>query len=156
MNDMRKSFAKAFLAGVAGGLVGSAAKVIAEKLVPPRTEGQQPPPKVVVDKAQNVAGASLPPAAKKAAAEGIHWTFGTLTGGVYGLAAELRPGVTAWKGAAFGLGVNKLMHRNVLPKTGLAEAPGDQPAQEQVSEWITHVVYGVTTELVRSYVRKRL
>ena len=151
-----RSLTKAVLAGLAAGLVGSAAKVVAEKLVPPRTQGQTPPPKVMVRRAENAAGTSLPPAAEKAAAESLHWVFGTLTGAAYSVAAEYRPRVTAWKGAAFGLTVNKLMHERLLPRAGLVEPAADQPAQERVSEWVTHVVYGFTTEVVRSFVRKRL
>ncbi len=150
------SFTKAFLAGLAGGLAGSAAKVVGEKLLPPRTRGQTPPPKLVVERASAAADVHLPPAGKAAASEGIHWSFGTLTGGVYGLAAEYQPRVTAWRGAAFGLTLNRLMHEGVLPRTGLVEPVADQPAQERVSEWVTHVIYGVVTEAVRRAVRKRL
>ena len=93
---------------------------------------------------------------KKAATEGIHWSFGTITGGIYGVLAESTPRVTAWRGAAFGLGVNRLMHEEILPQAGIAEPVKDQTAQERVSEWVTHVVYGFTTEAVRRAVRKRL
>ena len=154
--DRSPSLVKALLAGLAGGLVGSAAKVAAEKLIPPRTKGQTAPPKLVVERASAAAEVHLPPAAKQAAAQGLHWGFGTLTGGIYGVAAEYQPRVTAWRGAAFGLTLNRLMHEGLLPRTGLVEPLGEQPAQERVSEWITHVVYGVVAEGVRRSVRKRL
>lgn len=150
------SLKKALLAGLAGGLAGSAAKIVAEKLVPPRTQGQTPPPKLVVEHAAAASGTRLPPKAKKAATQGIHWGFGTAAGAVYGVAAEFQPRVKAWKGAGFGLAVNKLMHKNLLPRTGLVEPVGEQPAQERVSEWFSHVVYGVATEVIRGFVRKRL
>ncbi len=157
MPTLRKtSILKAILAGLAGGLAGSAAKVIAEKLIPPRTLGQTPPPQRMVERAAVAADVNLPPNAKKAAAEGVHWSFGTLTGGVYGIAAEYQPRATAWRGAAFGLTLNRLMHEGLLPRTGLVEPVAEQPAQERVSEWVTHVVYGVVTESVRRAVRKRL
>ena len=152
----KTSILKAILAGLAGGLAGAAAKVIAEKLIPPRTQGQTPPPKLMVERAAAAADVNLPPTAKKAAAEGVHWSFGTLTGGVYGIAAEYQPRTTAWRGAAFGLTLNRLMHEGLLPRTGLVEPVAEQPAQERVSEWVTHVVYGVVTESVRRAVRKRL
>ncbi len=154
--DRSTSFFKALLAGLAGGLVGSAVKVATEKLLPPRTKGQTPPPQLVVERAESAAGAKLPPAGKKAATEAVHWGFGTVTGGIYGLAAEYQPRTTAWAGAAFGLTLNRLTHEGFLPRTGLVEPIPDQPAQERVSEWITHIAYGVTTELVRRAVRKRL
>ncbi len=147
---------KAFLAGLAGGLAGSAAKLIGEKIFPPRIEGQTPPPQIVVDRAQAVSGTSVPPTAEKAATQGIHWAFGTLAGGVYGIAAEYQPKVTAWHGAAFGLTVNRLMHQGMMPKTGLVEPVEKQPFQEKASEWVTHVLYGFVAESVRRVVRKRL
>ncbi len=150
------SLTKALLAGLAGGLAGSLAKLVGEKIFPPRTEGQTPPPRVVVDRAQAAAGASMPPVAKKSATQGIHWVFGTVAGGVYGIAAEYQPKVTAWHGAAFGLTVNRIMHKGMMPQTGLVEPVEEQPLQEKMSEWVTHVAYGFVAESVRRGVRKRL
>lgn len=86
----------------------------------------------------------------------MHWVFGTAAGGVYGVVAEYQPRVTAWRGAAFGLTVNRLMHKGVLPRHGFVEPTGEQPAQERVSEWVTHVVYGVVADTVRRLVLKAL
>ncbi len=147
---------KAVLAGLAGGLAGAAAKVLAEKVFPPRTEGQTPPPALIAARAAGAASLPLPPAAKTLATEGMHWGFGTLTGGVYGLVAELYPAAAAWRGAVFGLTVNKLMHEGILPHNRLVEPVGEQPAQERISEWVTHVVYGVVADTVRRSVLKRL
>ncbi len=151
-----KSVRKALLAGLIGGLAGSAAKVVGEKLVPPRTEGQQPPPEMIVERTAAAASVPVSKPAKKAATEAIHWAFGTLTGAVYGIVVEYQPRATAWQGAAFGLTLNRLMHEGALPSAGLVEPVKDQPAQERVSEWVTHVAYGVVTEVVRRAVRKRL
>jgi putative membrane protein len=154
--SVHRSIHKALLAGLAGGLIGSAAKIIAEALVPPRTEGQIAPPQLAV--AHAAAAASIPVDAPtvEAAAKGLHWGFGTLTGGLYGLAAEYYKPATAWKGAAFGLALNRLTHEGLLPKAGLAAPVAEQTSQERLSEWVTHLVYGVVTETVRSAVRKRL
>jgi putative membrane protein len=147
---------KGLLAGVAGGLAGSAAKLIAEKLVPPRTQGQTPPPVLVVERVAHAVGEEPDGSAKSAAAQGIHWGFGTMIGGVYGVAAELSPRVTSWQGSVFGLTVNRLAHNGLLPGLDLVEPVPQQPAQERVSEWVSHVIYGVTTEVVRRAVRRRL
>lgn len=154
--SLARSFAKGMLAGLAGGLIGSAAKLLAEKAIPPRTHGQTPPPQQLVERAEAATGTDLPPTAESAAAEGMHWVFGTVAGGVYGVLAEYRPGATAWGGAAFGLSVNKLMHEGLLPRTGFVEPVGKQPFQERMSEWITHAIYGLAVEGTRRAVRKRL
>jgi putative membrane protein len=150
------SLLKGLLAGVAGGLVGSAAKIVAEKLFPPRTDGQPVPPELVVERAAHRAGENPCPASVEAAGQGLHWGFGTMLGGAYGVAAELTPKVTSWQGSVFGLTVNRIAHEGLLPRMNLVEPVPLQPAQERVSEWVSHVVYGVTTELVRRAVRKRL
>ena len=154
--SISQSLSKALLAGLVGGLVGAAAKVAAEKLFPPRTQGQTPPPEQVIERAAAALETDLPPLAKKIAQEGLHWGFGTIAGGIYGIAAEYQPRVTAWRGGVFGLTVNRLMHQGMLPRTGLVEEVKEQPYQERISEWVTHVVYGVVTESVRRVVRKRL
>ena len=150
------SLLKGLLAGAAGGLAGSAAKVIMEKLVPPRTEGQPEPPALVVERVGHAIGAEPGEKTKQVAGQGIHWGFGTLLGAAYGVAAELSPKVTSWRGGAFGLTVNRLAHEGLLPGLDLVEPVNEQPAQERVSEWVSHALYGITTELVRRSVRKRL
>jgi len=155
-NPRKISLIKGLLAGIAGGLAGSAAKILAEKLVPPRTQGQTPPPVLVVERAAHSVAEEPVASAKSAAAQGIHWGFGTMIGGVYGVAAELSPRVTSWQGSVFGLTVNRLAHKGLLPGLDLVEPVAEQPAQERISEWVSHVIYGVTTEVVRRAVRKRL
>ncbi len=150
------SFSKALLAGLAGGLAGSAAKIVGEKLLPPRTRSQQPPPKLVVESMAAAAGVPLSSAVKKPLVEASHWAFGILAGGVYSVVAEYQPRATSWRGAVFGLTLNRLMHQGILPNTGVVEPVKDQPAQERISEWVTHVMYGVATEVVRGVVRRRL
>lgn len=153
MATHERSILKGALAGMVGGLAGAGAKVLAEKLFPPRAAGQTPPPIVL---AEQVAGHPLPPTQQQAAMHSIHWGFGAIAGAVYGAAVEMEPSVGAWKGAAFGLTLNKLTHESLLPRMGLAAAKEDQPTQERISEWVTHAVYGIFTEGVRRAVRRSL
>jgi len=102
-----------------GGLAGAGAKVLAEKLFPPRVQGQTPPSVVL---AEQVAGHALPPTQQEAAMHSIHWGFGAGAGAVYGALVEMEPSIGAWRGAAFGLTLNKLTHESLLPRMGLAAA----------------------------------
>jgi putative membrane protein len=149
----QKSLAKGLVAGFIGGLAGTAAKTFAERMFPPRTEGQPEPPEVV---AERVAGHELSPHAKAVAAEGIHWSFGATVGAAYGVIAEYYPSATAKEGASFGLALGTLTHEGALPALGLSAAPVDQTTRERTSEMTSHVVYGVVTETVRRLVRKLL
>ncbi len=151
--DRERSILKGALAGLVGGIAGSGAKIVAERIYPPRVYGETPPPLVMAEK---VAGHPLAEDEKAAAMQGIHWSFGALAGAAYGAAVELEPRAAAWQGAAFGATLNKATHRWLLPKAGLAAPTVRQSTQEKQSEWVTHVVYGVVTEVVRRLVRKGL
>ena len=144
---------KGAVAGLIGGLAGAGAKALAEKLFPPRIQGQTPPPVIL---AEQVAGHRLDPNERQAAQHAIHWGFGAAAGAVYGVVVEVEPSVGAWKGAAFGLTLNKLTHESLLPRMGLASPNEEQPTQERISEWVTHAVYGIFTETVRRVVRRNL
>ncbi|MBV8630709.1 MAG: DUF1440 domain-containing protein [Silvibacterium sp.] len=153
MSTRERSILKGAFAGLIGGLAGAGAKALAEQLLPPRTQGQTPPPVALVEQ---VAGRSLPPAEKEAVMHTIHWGFGAAAGAVYGAMVEVEPSLGAWRGAAFGLTLNKLTHETVPPRMGLAAPKEQQPAQERVSEWVTHAVYGIFTDAVRRMVRRTL
>jgi putative membrane protein len=153
MTTRERSILKGALAGMIGGLAGAGAKVLAEKLFPPRVAGQTPPPVVL---AEQFAGHALPPTQQQAAMHSIHWGFGAAAGAVYGVLVEMEPSVGAWKGAAFGLTLNKLTHESILPRMGLSAPKEEQPTQERISEWVTHAVYGIFTEAVRRVVRRGL
>lgn len=149
----RRSISKGALAGLVGGLAGAAAKMLAEQLFPPRIQGQTPPPVVL---AEQVAGRPLTESDRQLALQGIHWIFGALAGAVYGVMTEYEPSLAAWRGAAFGITLNRLTHESVLPRLGLAAPPRLQPTQERISEWVTHAAYGVATDSVRRAVRRAL
>jgi putative membrane protein len=148
-----RSLLKGFLAGAIGGLAGAAAKAAAEAVYPPRTQGQIAPPAVLVNR---MAGRSLSETEEEVSVQAIHWGFGALAGGVYGALAEYQPVVTRRLGASFGLALCGITHVSALPMMGLTESPGDQPAREHASEVVTHVIYGVTTELTRRLARKAI
>jgi putative membrane protein len=153
MTRRERSIVKGAFAGLIGGLVGAGAKMLAEKLFPPRVNGQTPPPVALV---QQVTGHELPDGKRQKATQYIHWGFGAAAGAIYGAAVEVEPSLGAWKGAAFGITLNKLTHETVLPKLGLTPPKNEQPAQERISEWVSHAVYGVFTDTVRRGVRRGL
>lgn len=148
-----RSLAKGFLAGFVGGLAGAAIKMVAEQVFPPRVQGQTPPPVLL---AEQVAGRDLPDSQRALAMHSIHWVFGGLAGGIYGALVEVEPSLAAWRGAAFGITLNRITHEALLPRLGLAAPTRHQPTQERISEWVTHAAYGVGTDTVRRVVRRGL
>ncbi len=153
MADRKRCLLKGALAGLIGGLAGAGAKVVAEQIFPPRVAGQTPPPVVL---AERVVGHPMDGTGEKVAGESIHWAFGALAGAVYGAIVEYEPSVGVWKGAAFGITLNKLTHESLLPKMGLAAPTEKQPARERISEWVSHAAYGVVTDAVRRVARRAL
>lgn len=106
--------------------------------------------------AEQVAGRPLTETNRQLALQGIHWIFGALAGAAYGALVEYEPSLAAWRGAAFGITLNRITHESLLPKMGLSAPPGQQPTQERISEWVTHAAYGVATDSVRRAVRRAL
>lgn len=153
LNRQERSILKGAIAGLVGGLAGAGAKMLAEQIFPPGSDGHKDPP---VAFAEQVAGRTLPHDQKQVVKHGVHWGFGALAGAVYGAAVEVEPSLGAWKGAAFGITLNKYTHEMLLPKMGLSKPKEEQSAQERVSEWVTHAVYGIFTDAVRRGVRNAL
>ena len=149
----RPSVSKGLLAGAIGGLAGALTKAAAEAIYPPRVQGQPSPPVVL---AERVAGHRLKKKQQQVAETAIHYLFSALTGALYGAVAEWIPAVTTGSGAAFALALLAGTHESALPALDLVEPPPQQPAREHLSEALTHVIYGVTTEQVRRSVRAAL
>jgi putative membrane protein len=148
-----RSLAKGLIAGLIGGLIATAAKTFAERMFPPHTHGEPEPEELL---AEEIAGHELAPATKAAATGAIHWGFGATVGAAYGVMAEYYPAATAKEGASFGLALGTLVHEGALPALGVSAEPEDQTLRERSSEMTSHVVYGVVTEFVRSFVRRFL
>ncbi len=146
-----RSLAKGILAGLAAGIIATAAKTVAEKIYPPRKHGEPEPPAVLAEK---VSGHSLAPATKAVAAETIHWGFGMATGAAYGALAEFYPAATSREGVNFGLTLMALTHETALPAMGLSAPGSAQTTREKASEMASHIIFGLVTETVRKTVRK--
>jgi putative membrane protein len=145
-----RSISKGILIGLIAGLVGSVAKVAGEAIYEPRTLGQTPPPLVAAEK---IAG--HPMAHPGAVIQTIHYTFGALTGAVYGGAAEVFPIVTAGYGSVFGVVLQLLTHETLVPLAGLDVPASQQPAREHLSEFFSHILYGIAAEATRRTLRRR-
>jgi putative membrane protein len=150
---LERSLAKGAVAGLIGGLAGAGAKVLAEKIFPPREPGRTSPPVMV---AENAVGHSLTDGQAKLVEGAIHWGFGAAAGAAYGAMVEVEPTLGAWRGAAFGVALNRITHEALLPRLGVVPPKGAQPMQERISEWVTHAFYGIVTDAVRRSVRRAL
>jgi hypothetical protein len=96
------------------------------------------------------------PRSKQIAGEFVHLAFGALNGALYGLAAELDPRVTAAAGVPFGSSVWVVADEGVVPALGLSRGPREASPGLLAYGFLSHCVYGITTELVRKALRPRI
>lgn len=149
------SLAKGMLAGMVGGLIATAAKTFVERIYPPRTH-REPQPGAAVHASEHLTGDAPSSAIEPVASEGIHWAFGAIAGAAYGALAEFYPAATSKDGASFGVALGDLMHEGALPALGISAPDEEETLREGTSEFSSHIVYGIVTESVRKFVRKRL
>ena len=93
---------------------------------------------------------------KKIAGPAVHYTLGTGVGGLYGAVAELVPEVNAGIGLPFGTLFWLVVDEGAVPLLGLAKGPTEYPISTHVYALASHLVYGLTAEIVRRAVRNAL
>jgi hypothetical protein len=93
---------------------------------------------------------------KKIAGPAVHYSLGTGVGGLYGVAAEIAPKVTAGLGLPFGAAFWLVVDESAVPLLGLSKGPTAYPLSTHAYALSSHFVYGLTTEIVRRAVRKAL
>jgi uncharacterized membrane protein YagU involved in acid resistance len=162
---------KGAAAGALGGLVASWVmnefSVIVQKAASSSSNGQQQKQKVsqqqsedptqaTAEKIAETVGMRLNKEQKQKAGTVVHYAFGALMGAVYGAATEVLPPVKSLAGLPYGAALFVAADEVALPVLGLAKAPTEYPLSRHLSGLGQHLVYGVTTELVRHSVRDRL
>lgn len=106
--------------------------------------------------AEATLGRRLSPPARKNAARLLHYGFGALMGGTYGMMREVTGLAGLGQGALFGLTVWALADEAALPALGLTEPPPEQPLANHVSSLVTHVFFGMATYAAARLIRRRL
>ena len=144
-------------AGIAGGLAASFAMNQFQKawaaLIPmPKKDGDPATVKAAKKASRTVAGAELDEQEEKPAGNVVHYAFGALLGGAYGLIAEYRPGVTKGYGTLFGLGASTI-DELAVPAAGLSGSPTETPPATHAYGLASHLVFGGVTEAGRRLLR---
>jgi putative membrane protein len=103
--------------------------------------------------AETVLHRSLTKQEKQTAGPIVHYAFGSTMGAVYGALAEVAPVTSAAFGAPFGTALWFGSDEVAVPAFGLSKPPTEYPASTHASALAAHVVYGITTDLVRRAVR---
>src|SRR5438034_8505562 len=83
----------------------------------------------------------------------VHYGYGAIMGGVYGALAARSRRVRALGGTGYGVALWAIGDELAVPTFGLSKPHPEYPLQTHVQALAAHVVYGVTTEMVRRGVR---
>jgi putative membrane protein len=89
-------------------------------------------------------------------AAAVHYTFGAVMGGLYGGLWEISPRIRQVGGAGFGTAVWAAADEIAVPLLGLSGPTTEHPPERHAHAFASHIVFGVTTELVRRGVRAML
>jgi putative membrane protein len=90
------------------------------------------------------------------AASAVHYAFGAVIGGLYGVLAERFRAARALAGAGYGSAVWAAADEVAMPALGLSEPTPNQSFERHLHSFAAHIVYGVATELVRRTTRAAL
>jgi hypothetical protein len=107
-------------------------------------------------KLARAAGLTLNREQKKKAGVALHYAFGTLMGGVYGAGEELVQRRGIGLGALYGTALFATADEIIVPAAGLSKSPKEYPLATHAYGLASHLVYGVTTEVVRRAVRRMM
>jgi putative membrane protein len=105
---------------------------------------------------EGIFGHELSKDEKKIAGPAVHYALGTGVGGLYGAVAEVVPEVTTGTGLPFGVAFWLVVDETAIPLLRLSRPPTDYPVSTHVYALASHLVYGLTAELVRRTLRQAL
>lgn len=78
----------------------------------------------------------------------VHWSYGTLLGGLYGALRGRADAVDAPGGLAFGTAAWLLGDEVMVPLLGLSKGPTEYPAKQHAHRLGAHLVYGLAASVV--------
>jgi hypothetical protein len=93
---------------------------------------------------------------KEPASYVVHFAFGTLMGGVYGISSEYLPVARLGHGLFHGLALWAGADALTIPALGFSPPVSERSAAELAYEVLAHAVYGVSSESARNAVRNLL
>ncbi|HUE83998.1 MAG TPA: DUF1440 domain-containing protein [Pyrinomonadaceae bacterium] len=105
---------------------------------------------------EGIFGRELKESEKAMAGAAVHYAFGTATGGLYGAVAEFAPELTTGMGLPFGAAFWVIADETAVPLLKLSKPPTEYPVSTHVYALASHLVFGLTAELVRRNLRRAL
>jgi len=132
---------------------GVGAELVAEGKDDPKDTA---PARLVNAISVGVTGRELSKDEKEFAGTALHYAMGVTSGAIYGAVAEGLPFVTVGAGLPFGAAVWAVADEGIVPAAGLSKSASEYPLPVHLYAFASHLVFGLTTELVRKAVRAAL
>ena len=128
-DSLASNVSRGLISGIVGGLAGTLIKTTIERILPVRKPNTKSAKlKMVDDLSIKITGERISEGNEGIAEQLVNIPFGASLGATYGYAK----------------------------RDDLKEDPKDIPLQLQANELIAHIAFGVTTELVRSYIARKM
>jgi hypothetical protein len=106
----------------------------------------QPTEKLAKKVAEGVLDRKLSPQEKVEWGKAVHWTYGTVWGGLYGVLRRRFPGMARAGGLPFGVSLGLFGNALLLPAAGLTPPAFEFPLSSHVRGTLSHYAYGATVE----------
>ena len=148
---------RGLISGVLGGIAGTVVKSAIEKVLPvrkPKTRSSQV--KMVDDLSMQLTGERISESNHELAEQLVNIPFGASLGATYGYAKRDKLDTNILDGLAYGATTWVGTHETSLPLLGLKDNPTEIPVKIQINELIAHAAFGITTEIVRGIIAKKL
>ncbi len=156
-NSISSKVSRSLISGFAGGLAGTAVKSLVEKFLPVRKiEQRSAQIKIIDDLSTRLTGTPISLQHNELAEQLINFPFGVSLGTAYGYGKRNRENFRITDGMIFGVTTWVSTHETSLPILGLEAKPTNIPIKKQANELFAHLLFGITTELVRSFVNKAM
>lgn len=155
------SLTRTLVAGIAGGLVASAAMDMFQRVAASAfgQSGSKDDPATVkaADSAKRlVTGDAVTQKHRETAGSVVHYITGAALGAGYALAARRWPETTAGFGLAYGVTIATLLDDAAVPALGWGPSPTETPASTHAYGLASHAVFGLALEGTRRGVEAML
>ncbi len=152
-NSSKANIARGIISGFLGGLAGTLVKSTAEKFLEVRKIDEEEAQMTVIDDlSEKITGSQLSGVSENIAEQFAEIPLGASVGAAYGYGKKDDDDINLFDGVILGATTWASTHETSLPLAGLEKSPEDVPMKTQLQELLSHVLFGVTTEIVRGAV----
>lgn len=156
-NSFASSTSRGLISGFLGGLAGTAVKTLVETFLPVRKiEQRSAQIKILDDLSTKITGTPISIQNEAIAEQLVNFPIGATLGAAYGYGKKDKDVYNIADGVILGASTWVSTHETSLPLLGLEPKPTDIPIKMQINELLAHVLFGITTEIVRNAVNQQL